>query len=130
MFKALVPGIVLVAGLGVAPMARAPVAFSLVLESSATGWAARCDSGCRWRQLSFSCERACGAVIDANGVAHLATPSLDSASFRFIVERSAGEVRATARSGTAWQTLTWRCALDPCRAHVDAYGVSGVDRVR
>jgi hypothetical protein len=130
MFRALVASIALIAGAGAAPTIRAPAAFGLVLESSATGWAARCDSGCRWHQLSFSCERACRAIVDANGLVTVATPHLDSSSFRFIVERTGGEVRATSRAGTAWQTLAWSCTLDPCRARVDAYGVSGIDRVR
>jgi hypothetical protein len=131
MFRVALASIALVAGLGAAPAPPAPAAFSLLLESSADGaWAARCDSGCRWRELSFRCERACGAVIDANGLVTLATAGIDSSSFRFIVERSADEVRATARNGTAWQTLTWSCTLDPCRVRVDAFGVSGIARAQ
>src|SRR5262245_28846510 len=80
-----------------APPRPAAPAFSLVLESTATGWAARCDTGCRWQRVSFGCERACGAIIDANGVVTIATPHLDSAAFRFIVERTARGVRATSR---------------------------------
>ncbi|HEV8446393.1 MAG TPA: hypothetical protein VGQ44_06225 [Gemmatimonadaceae bacterium] len=123
MFRALVSGIALVVT-SAAATTRAPAAFSLVLESTPTGWAARCDSGCRWHELSFNCERACGAIVDANGVVTLATPQLDQAAFRFIVERTAAEVRATARTGTAWKTLSWGCQLDRCRARVDGYGVS------
>ena len=82
-----------------------------------TRWAARCDTGCRWQRLSFwlrarlSCRGRC-----LNGVATVATPYLDSASFSFIVERTDHGVRATSRAGTAWQALSWKCQLDPCRA--------------
>jgi hypothetical protein len=107
-----------------------PPAFSLVLESTANGWAARCDTGCRWQRLSFGCERACRAIIDANGVVTAATPYLDSTTFRFIVERTARGVRATSRSGAVWQALTWTCELDPCRARVNTYGVFGIDIAR
>jgi hypothetical protein len=112
------------------PPTLPPSAFSLVLESTANGWAARCDTGCRWQRLSFGCERACRAVVDANGVATVATPYLDSAAFRFIVERTDHGVRATSRAGTAWQALTWKCQLDPCRARVNTYGVFGIDTAR
>jgi len=122
--------LILVSGGAATPKTAAPTAFSLVLESAANGWAARCDSGCRWHELSFNCRQACGAIIDANGVVTLATPRPESAPFQFTVERSAAGVRATARTGTAWQTLSWDCALDPCRARVDTYGVSGIDRTR
>jgi hypothetical protein len=132
MFRVLLIGVALVIGPSAATTATPATAqsFSLVLESSPTGWAARCDSGCRWQRLSFGCERACGAIIDANGVAILASQALDSATFRFRVERTLTGIRATGRSGTAWQTLTWTCRLDPCRARVDTYGVSQIDRAR
>ena len=131
MFRVLL-GVALVIGAGTATTATRPTAqsFSIVLESKPTGWAARCDSGCRWQQLSFGCENACGAIIDANGVVTLASPPLDSAAFRFRVERTPTGVRATAQTGTAWQTLNWSCRLDPCRARVDASGVSQIDRAR
>lgn len=132
MFRALLASIVVAVSTGAVstPRTRAPASFSLVLQSSATSWAARCDTGCHWRHLSFSCDRACGAIIDADGVVTLATPRFDSTSFRFYVRRTGAEVRATARAGTAWKTLTWTCELDPCRARVDTYGVSGMDHVR
>jgi hypothetical protein len=132
MFRVVLASIALAVTAGVTPTPtpNAPASFSLVLESSATGWAARCDTGCHWRHLSFGCEHACGAIIDADGVVTLATPRLDSTSFRFYVRRAGTEIRATARAGTAWKTLTWTCDLDPCRARVDTYGVSGMDRVR
>lgn len=109
---------------------RSPAAFSLVLESTASGWAARCDSGCRWKELSFGCARACGATIDANGVLTLNAPPTEAAAFRFNVERSPNGVRASAKTGTAWELLTWTCRLDPCRARIDGYGVSGIDQAR
>jgi hypothetical protein len=130
MFKTLFISMALVGVLGAARTAAAPATFSLVLESKPGGWAARCDSGCRWREVSFSCERACGAIVDANGLVTLATADLDPSSFRFIVERGDGVVRATARNGTAWDNLTWSCTTDPCRVRVDAYGVSGIARAR
>ena len=111
--------------LGRAQVERQPAQFSLVLESTPTGWAARCDSGCRWRQLAFDCERACRAVVDANGLVTVASPRPDSTAFLFLVERTPTGVSAESRLGTAWKMLSWECQSAPCRARVDAYGVSG-----
>lgn len=132
MLKPLLAGVALLVAITAAkqPETQPPAAFSLVLESTATGWSARCDSGCRWRSLSFDCDRACGAVLDANGVSTIMSPSRDSTTFRFRVERVAREVYATASAGTAWKRLTWGCARTPCRARLDPFGVSPMDRAR
>lgn len=123
MFRALIT-VVALAVTSATAKTRTPADFSLVLESTPTGWAARCDSGCRWHELSFSCEGACGAIVDGNGLVTAVTPRFDSSAFRFRVERTGAEVRATARTGTAWRTLSWGCTTDRCRARVDAYGVA------
>ena len=132
MLVSLLAGLALVGGAHAAPSPSmdAPAAFSLVLESTATGWAARCDSGCRWQRLSFDCERSCAAVIDANGVSRAGTVGEERAAFRFRVERTEQGVRATSAAGTAWVALAWSCASGSCRARVDGYGVSGLDQAR
>src|SRR5262245_42518562 len=123
--------LVLVGGSAAPSKTPPPAVFSLILESTSNAWAARCDSGCRWHALSFHCRQACGAaVVEPNGVVTVATPRPESAAFGFIVQRTGARVRARARTGTVWQTLSWGCTLDPCRARVDAYGVSGIDRMR
>jgi hypothetical protein len=131
MFRAFLAGIVLVIGTGLmtTPSAQTPAGFSLVLESTATGWAARCDSGCRWTHITLSCARSCDATIDANGVRPRGARSA-SPSFAFNIERTGREVRATGRTGTAWQALTWTCFLDPCRARVNTYGVFDIGLAR
>lgn len=132
MFRLLLAGIALAIGAGsVRTATPSPIpSFSLVLESSTTGWAARCESGCAWQRLSFGCERACAAIIDANGVATVGAQRLDSAAFRFRAERTPSGIRATSKGGTAWEKLGWSCRLNPCRARIDASGVSELDRIR
>jgi len=112
------------ASLGQAPVK--PAAFAIELTSTPTGWSARCDSGCSWRSASFDCSRACSAVVDGNGLTTRGELHADSTSFMFFVERTASGVRAVARRGTAWSTLTWNCLLANCRAHVDGFGVSKI----
>jgi hypothetical protein len=77
----------------------------------------------------MSCARSCNATIDANGVGPRAARS-GSPSFAFNVERTGREVRATGRTGTAWQALTWTCFLDPCHARVNTYGVFDIGLAR
>src|SRR6476660_884459 len=98
MFRAFLAGVVLVIGTShvTTPTAQAPVGFSLVLESTATGWAARCDSGCHWTHLTMSCAPSRYATTDANGVGPRAARSA-SPPFAFNVERTGREVRATGR---------------------------------
>lgn len=70
MVKALLTGFAIVFGtasISTTTPTASPHPFSLVLESTAYGWAASCDSGCRWRHLGLSCNGACGVItIDAN----------------------------------------------------------------
>ena len=128
MLGSLLASLALLGGAGTAtPPAHVPAAFSLVLESTATGWAARCDSGCRWQRLSFTCERACAAIVDANGVRAVTVAVEEDAAFRFRVERTQRGIQATSTAGTAWRTLTWHCANQSCRARVDGLGVSGAE---
>jgi hypothetical protein len=133
MFRALLAGAVLLAGhvaLGPVQVRRQPAVFSIVLESTPTGWAARCDTGCRWHEAAFGCGWACGAVVDANGLVTLATPRPASTPFMFIVEKKSGGVWADSRRGTSWEKLSWSCESGSCRVRLDASGVSTLDASR
>jgi hypothetical protein len=99
--------------------------FAIQLQSRPTGWSARCDSGCRWTSVSFTCERRCGAIVDENGIVTNATLRTDSTAFMFIVDRTDSIVNAVARRGTAWATLSWGCREETCRASIDQLGVGG-----
>ena len=132
MLVSLLGGLVFIGLTSAAPTAPPPelVPFSIVLESTETGWAARCDSGCQWERLSFTCAGACAAVVDARGVRTVEAPLEERAAFRFRVERTGRAIRATAAEGTVWTLLTWSCDSGTCRARVDEQGVSGVGTAR
>ncbi|MES2123365.1 MAG: hypothetical protein V4503_01630 [Gemmatimonadota bacterium] len=106
--------------------------FQLTLERTAKGWAAECDSGCSWKQLSVSCASDCAVLIDADGVSSSVVKARVSDKFGFIVRRSERGWNAESVSGTAWKEIGWGCPLDVCRARVDELGVSGavVGRVK
>jgi hypothetical protein len=101
-------------------------AFSLVITTIPTGWAAHCDSGCRWQEVAYSCPGNCKAVFDANGVSTPRARRADASGFAFELQRVDGETRARSLAGTAWKALSWGCPTDTCRARIDANGVHGV----
>lgn len=71
-----VPGIILVgllgaaAGVGVAGSAQEVTRFAVVIMPSADGARLTCESGCSWKELSFSCGglTPCEARVDQDGV--------------------------------------------------------------
>ena len=113
----------------VAAAARAPQTgaekFSVLISYTPTGWSAHCEQGCAssWT-ASFSCASACNARVDAQGVVTLAEKRDSSSPFAFKVERKPDGVMATAMQGTAWTTLAWTCAHQPCRARITEQGVA------
>lgn len=102
--------------------------FSVVLDYTPLGWSANCEAGCGWRTVSFACERACNALVDAQGLVTLATERPSDPRFAFIVERTPDGVRAQSRSGAKWTSLSWGCEAQPCRARITDAGVTLVTR--
>ena len=101
--------------------------FSVSVEATPTGWSARCDSGCTWKELAFECPTACDALMDSNGLVTAATLPQRTASFTFFLTRTRTGFAAHARRGTTWSRLGWSCApLNSCRVSIDAQGVCGV----
>jgi hypothetical protein len=101
----------------------APSSFSMVITSTTTGWAAHCDTGCRWSDVSYECPGQCAAVFDATGVATPGATQTDTSVFAFTIERTEQGNLATAQNGAAWQQLTWGCGAAECRARVSTDGV-------
>ena len=113
------------AGRGQQPLAR----FQIVLDRSGSGWAAQCDTGCTWKDLSFTCPSGCRIRIDANGISTETVPPRPAPSFAFVLERTEDGWQAQSVIGTAWRTLSWHsvgCQFGSCRARIDEHGVSGL----
>jgi len=94
--------------------------FSLWLEHSASGWAAHCDSGCSWKDVTLQCA-SCKVLIDADGIAGdaVATPPR---GFAFVVDDHNG-LSAHGVRGVRWLDLSWGCASAVCRAWFSEEGV-------
>ena len=109
------------------PVRPAPIAnsFSLVVQRIPNGWAAQCDSGCRWKDVSFACARDCAAIVDANGLVTVLTPRTEPTAFSIRLEPTANGVAAESRAGTSWKTLTWECVSSSCPIRLDANGMAG-----
>lgn len=103
------------------PVPIAP--FALVLEQSETGWAAHCETGCQWRDVSMTCA-GCDVRLDASGIAR-ATPSAPEATgFAFVLSRAERGWTAQGIQGVQWQSLSWNCGAAACRARLDESGVA------
>ena len=119
--------VVLTAGCHRAPaLAAAPVQhFAIVLEQSATGWSARCETGCAWTEVSQSCS-GCDIRLDATGISRGYPARAETQGFEFIVSSERDGWSARAVRGVTWVNLSWGCATATCRARIDETGVSRV----
>jgi hypothetical protein len=125
--KSLFGGILCLLAIPVLLVARPaePVArFQLTLERTANGWAAQCDTGCAWAELSVSCDNRCRVLIDASGVTAPFSGSQTEAAFGFVVSRTGKGWQAESLAGTAWTKVGWGCLTGRCRARIDEVGVT------
>jgi hypothetical protein len=119
--------LVFMAGCRRAPAATAtPVHhFAIVLEQSATGWSARCETGCAWTAVSETCS-GCDIRLDASGISRGYPARSGTQGFEFVVSSERQGWTARAVRGVTWVNLSWGCDTTPCRARVDETGVSRV----
>ena len=103
-----------------------PIAhFAILLEHSAQGWAATCDTGCRWTHLTMSCE-GCKIRVDVAGVGPASAPERGTEGFSFTLRDAGAGWQATRVRGTIWGALAYGCATTVCRARIDEAGVAGL----
>lgn len=97
--------------------------FALVLERSAKGWKAHCDTGCLWSDVSMTCD-GCDVQLDASGITLARSGTRSASGFVFVLS-SAGRGGWTARGvrGVNWRSLSWSCSRESCQARVDEAGV-------
>ena len=113
------------------PSTPAPVAvaaerhFSLVVEhSQSSGWAARCDEGCRWKKVAMACG-GCDVRLDIAGISGVQAPQDKVDGFELIVSRTRDGIAARSVSGAKWKALSWKCEQATCTARIDESGVGG-----
>ena len=94
--------------------------FSLWLEHSPAGWAAHCDSGCSWKDVTLQCAH-CKVRIDADGIGSDAV-ARPPHGFAFVVDDHNG-LAAHGVQGVRWLDLSWGCATTVCRARFSQEGV-------
>ncbi len=118
---------VLAAACRMMPPAGAPSSvpmehFAVILEPSATGWAAHCEAGCRWTDVSIACG-GCEVRLDASGITRAYPLAPAPTGFAFILSRSREGWAARGIQGVRWQSLSWSCGTAVCRARVDESGL-------
>ena len=94
--------------------------FSLWLTHSLSGWAAHCDQGCNWKDVTMQCAN-CKVRVDADGIAEndVATPPR---GFAFVLDDHNG-LSAHGVKGVRWLDLSWGCATVVCRVRINEEGV-------
>jgi hypothetical protein len=119
--------VALAAGCHRAPaVGTAPVHhFAIVLERSATGWSARCETGCAWTEVTETCE-GCDIRVDATGISRGYPARPGTEGFEFVVSGERQGWSARAVRGVTWVTLSWTCPTATCRARVDETGIRRV----
>lgn len=98
--------------------------FALILEHSAQGWKATCDTGCVWREVSMSCG-GCDVRLSSSGIGRAGAPEVALRGFAFTLSDSASGWQAKAARGVRWATLSFSCPQAVCRAEIDETGVRG-----
>ena len=99
--------------------------FALVLERSSSGWAARCEFGCRWKEVKMTCEN-CSVRLDVAGISAPDIVHEVVTGFAFVVSNTDSGWQARGLSGVTWKELAWGCEGGSCRARIDQAGVGGV----
>jgi hypothetical protein len=108
------------------PAAPAPAAethFAVVLERSAKGWAAHCETGCSWVDVTMSCE-GCDVQLDASGIARASVATAPK-GFAFVLSDTRSGWMARGIQGLRWEKLSWGCDSQVCRVRLDETGVTG-----
>ena len=106
----------------VAPMSASNDHFAIVLEHSAKGWAAHCEAGCQWVDVSMSCG-GCDVRLDASGIAPAYPATSAATGFAFVLSADGTGWKARAIQGVRWKTLSWSCGTAVCRGRLDEIGV-------
>jgi hypothetical protein len=109
----------------VAPMSAPEGHFAIVLEQSAKGWTAHCETGCAWVEVSMSCA-GCDVRIDASGIGPAYPATTAATGFAFVLSADGTGGKARAIQNVRWTTLSWGCGPAFCRVRLDETGVRGV----
>ena len=109
----------------VASVAPANGHFSIVVEHSAGGWRAHCETGCHWVDVSMFCG-GCDVRLDATGIRPAYPASSAVPGFAFVLSTDGTGWKARAIDGARWKTLSWNCGAVMCRGRIDETGVRHV----
>lgn len=104
--------------------------FQITIERSESEVALKCETGCSWNTLSWTCPPSgeCKWGVDPMGMFRPASPPAPTGEgFQIIVQDSTDQtMMLTCKRGCAWKELTWTCERQSgsCKAEVDFNGLS------
>ena len=106
-------------------VAAPPSHFQMNVDRTASGWSFHCTSGCAWTDLTVGCTGDSRTLVDSTGATTHFTEKTEARGFAFVIRDSVRGWTAASKGGTRWSKVGWGCASLPCRARLNAAGVSG-----
>jgi len=102
--------------------------FTILVEADSDAINLECTRGCAWKELSFKLP-ADGSIqyIDEMGMADKMDNekrTMDMADFHISLQWNEDKIMCTSSHATGWTDLSFSCAASPCKAVIDASGVT------
>lgn len=103
--------------------------FQLTIERSGSEVILKCEEGCFWDTLSWTCPTSgdCKWGVDRLGMFRPVSSKSTSEGFQIIVQDSTDHtMKLTCKQGCRWKELTWTCRRpsEACMATIDFNGLS------
>lgn len=105
--------------------------FLIRIQSNDSGLKLKCETGCAWKELSFSLKDNKFQAVDQYGMTRVDRhkPSNDDklANFLFVVQRTQDTINLEGKEGTAWTKLNFSCKDTECNQYIDQNGMTKKD---
>lgn len=109
-----------------------PTEFLILIQKTETGLSLKCESGCYWKDLSFSLKQGEYQMVDQNGMTtknqHDLTAGDRNSRFLFNIRHTANGIELKGMHGTHWNTLTFSCAENDCHQYIDQHGMANGEK--
>ena len=105
--------------------------FLILIQTTDNGFKLKCETGCAWKELSFSLRDNKFQAVDQYGMtsADRDKQSKDDklANFLFMIQRSKSTIKLEGKEGTAWTILNFSCIDTECSQYIDQNGMTKKD---
>lgn len=96
--------------------------FVILVEHTDDGLNLVCETGCAWKQLSFTIKPHAHQAVDQYGMTllskHKALRDDNADGFLFTIEKTAHGFKCQGIKGTSWLKVTSECSIPGCKQYV------------